>query len=128
MAAGTGETRALRSEVVSYYAGGPWYGYSGWSDYASRNSIACTPGTLVKADDGSMYRCEWKPNAKGLDLYQGIFIPSSPACRLLLTVITRRHRIGSILNLRQLRDDGCRELPDHAAARAGCGCEWKTHS
>jgi hypothetical protein len=49
MAAGTGETRALRSEVGSYYAGGPWYGYSGWSDYAARNSIACTPGTLVKA-------------------------------------------------------------------------------
>ena len=58
MAAGTGETRALRSEVVSYYAGGPWYGYSGWSDYAARDSIACTPGTLVKAVNGSMYRCQ----------------------------------------------------------------------
>ena len=29
--------RALRSEVVSYYAGGPWYGYSGWDDYQARN-------------------------------------------------------------------------------------------
>jgi hypothetical protein len=55
MAAGTGETRALRSEVVSYYAGGP---NNGGSDYAARNSIACTPGTLVKADNGSMYRCQ----------------------------------------------------------------------
>lgn len=55
MAAGAGETRALRLEVVSYYAGGP---YSGWSDYAARNSLACTPGTLVKADNGSMYRCQ----------------------------------------------------------------------
>ena len=55
MAAGAGETRALRSEVVSYYADGP---YSGWSDYAARNSVACTPGTLVKADNGSMYRCQ----------------------------------------------------------------------
>ncbi len=53
MAAGAGETRALRLEVVSYYAGGP---YSGWSDYAARNSLA--PGTLVKADNGSMYRCQ----------------------------------------------------------------------
>jgi hypothetical protein len=55
MAAGAGEKRALPWEVVSYYAGGP---NSGWSDYAARNSITCTPGTLVKADNGSMYRCQ----------------------------------------------------------------------
>ena len=30
----------------AYYAdGGPWYGYSGWDDYAARNGIKCTPGT-----------------------------------------------------------------------------------
>src|SRR6476620_6461058 len=25
--------------VRAYYAGGPWYGYSGWDDYASRNAL-----------------------------------------------------------------------------------------
>jgi len=33
-------------------------GYSGWGDYAARNGIACTPGTLVKADNGLVYRCQ----------------------------------------------------------------------
>ncbi len=40
--------------MVSNYAGGPWDGYSRKSDYATRNSIACTPGTLVKADNSSI--------------------------------------------------------------------------
>ncbi|MHB0769163.1 hypothetical protein [Bradyrhizobium sp. 5.13L] len=45
--------------VRAYYAGGPWtYGYSGWSDYAARNGIGCTPGTLVKGGDGIMYVCQ----------------------------------------------------------------------
>lgn len=34
--------------VRAYYQDGPWYGYSGWDDYAARNAIGCTPGTLVK--------------------------------------------------------------------------------
>jgi hypothetical protein len=44
--------------VTAYYAGGPWYGYSGWDDYASRNGLKCTPGTLVKLDDGLMHVCQ----------------------------------------------------------------------
>ncbi|MGY8706908.1 hypothetical protein RAD16_14310 [Bradyrhizobium sp. 18BD] len=43
----------------AYYTGGPWtYGYSSWSDYAARNGIGCTPGTLVKGGDGIMYVCQ----------------------------------------------------------------------
>ena len=41
--------------VRAYYAGGPWYNYSGWGDYAARNTIKCTPGTLTKLDDGLMF-------------------------------------------------------------------------
>jgi hypothetical protein len=44
--------------VTAYYAGGPWYGYSGWDDYAARNSIKCTPGTMVTLDDGLMHVCQ----------------------------------------------------------------------
>jgi hypothetical protein len=44
--------------VRAYYAGGPWYGYSGWDDYAKRNGITCTPGKMVKLDDGQMYHCQ----------------------------------------------------------------------
>ena len=43
---------------VGYDAGGPWYGYSGWSDYAARNAISCTPGTMVKLEDGLMHVCQ----------------------------------------------------------------------
>ena len=39
----------------AYYAGGPWYGYSGWDDYQARNAIGCKPGKL---DDGQMYACQ----------------------------------------------------------------------
>ena len=44
--------------LAAYYAGGPWYGYSGWDDYAARNGITCTPGTLVKLNDGLMHVCQ----------------------------------------------------------------------
>jgi hypothetical protein len=44
--------------VSAYYTGGPWYGYSGWDDYATRNAIKCTPGTTVKLDDGLMHVCQ----------------------------------------------------------------------
>jgi hypothetical protein len=37
---------------------GPWYGYSGWDDYAARNGIRCTPGTMVQLDDGLMHVCQ----------------------------------------------------------------------
>ena len=64
--------------VRAYYAGGPWcavgtgvgYGtagglwggawtcYSGWPDYAQRNGIGCTPGSIVKGGDGINYVCQ----------------------------------------------------------------------
>ena len=44
--------------VTAYHEGGPWYGYSGWDDYAARNSIKCKPGSTVKLDDGQMYVCQ----------------------------------------------------------------------
>jgi hypothetical protein len=44
--------------VTAYYAGGPWYNYSGWDDYQARNGIRCKPGTMLKLDDGQMYRCQ----------------------------------------------------------------------
>jgi hypothetical protein len=44
--------------VRAYYAGGPWYNYSGWNDYAARNAITCTPGTMVTLEDGLMHVCQ----------------------------------------------------------------------
>jgi hypothetical protein len=48
--------------VRAYYFGGPWsgpyYSYAGWSDYAGRNGIGCTPGTVVKGGDGILYNCQ----------------------------------------------------------------------
>ena len=44
--------------VKAYYAGGPWYNYSGWDDYRARNGIGCTPGTLTKLADEHMYVCQ----------------------------------------------------------------------
>ena len=69
--------------VRAYYLGGPWcavgtaagfgtgvgfYGtagglnswtcYTGWPDYAQRNGIGCTPGSIVKGGDGINYVCQ----------------------------------------------------------------------
>lgn len=48
--------------VRAYYFDGPWsgpgYSYTGWSDYASRHGIGCTPGSAVKGGDGIMYVCQ----------------------------------------------------------------------
>jgi hypothetical protein len=62
---GGGATTALAVDggnphyaVRAYYAGGPWYDYSGWNDYAARNGIKCTPGSTVKLDDGLMHVCQ----------------------------------------------------------------------
>jgi hypothetical protein len=68
--------------VRAYYAGGPWcaagtggFGtagglwggswwagswgcYSGWDDYAHRNGIGCTPGSIIKGGDGINYVCQ----------------------------------------------------------------------
>ena len=57
-ASGTPITPRPHYALAAYYAGGPWYGYSGWDDYAARNGIKCTPGTLVKLDDGLMHVCQ----------------------------------------------------------------------
>lgn len=48
--------------VRAYYFDGPWSGprfsYAGWSDYAARNGIVCTPGTAIKGGDGILYNCQ----------------------------------------------------------------------
>jgi hypothetical protein len=48
--------------VRAYYHGGPWsgtgYSYAGWSDYATRHGIVCTPGTVITGGDGIMYNCQ----------------------------------------------------------------------
>jgi len=48
--------------VRAYYFNGPWsgpyYSWAGWSDYAARNGIGCTPGTIVKGGDGIWYNCQ----------------------------------------------------------------------
>src|SRR5262245_24914385 len=52
--------------VRAFYAGGPWSGvtsgvawsWDGWDDYAKRNGIGCTPGSVIKGGDGIMYVCQ----------------------------------------------------------------------
>lgn len=48
--------------VRAYYWDGPWsgpgYSYAGWSDYAARNGIGCTPGSAIPGGDGIMYVCQ----------------------------------------------------------------------
>jgi hypothetical protein len=51
--------------VRAFYAGGPWSGFNaapfswnGWDDYAQRNGIGCTPGSVIKGGDGIMYVCQ----------------------------------------------------------------------
>jgi hypothetical protein len=48
--------------VRAYYFGGPWsgpyYSYAGWKDYAGKNGIGCSPGTIVKGGDGIYYNCQ----------------------------------------------------------------------
>jgi hypothetical protein len=42
----------------AYHGQSPYYGYSGWSDYSTRNSIRCTPGGVITLDDGHTYTCQ----------------------------------------------------------------------
>ena len=48
--------------VRAYYTNGPWSGpgwsWAGWADYAARNGIGCTPGTIVQGGDGIAYNCQ----------------------------------------------------------------------
>ena len=52
----------LGMDVGYGYGTGPWAGshtcYSGWDDYAHRNGIGCTPGSIVKGGDGINYICQ----------------------------------------------------------------------
>lgn len=41
-----------------YYEHSPYYGYSGWDNYAARNGIKCQPGSTTKLDDGLTYWCQ----------------------------------------------------------------------
>jgi hypothetical protein len=45
---------------AGYYAGGGPYASYAYSpeDYRRRNGMVCDPGTMVKLDDGRMYRCQ----------------------------------------------------------------------
>ena len=42
----------------AYPGHSPYYGYSGWDDYKTRNAIACDPGSLTKLSDGHAYYCQ----------------------------------------------------------------------
>ena len=42
----------------AYPGHSPYYGYSGWDDYKTRNAIACDPGSLTKLSDGQTYHCQ----------------------------------------------------------------------
>lgn len=42
----------------AYYGNGPWYSYSGWADYKTRNGLVCDPGTMIKGSDGLMHVCQ----------------------------------------------------------------------
>lgn len=43
---------------ATYYAGGPWYNFNGWTDYKSRAGIVCDPGTVVTAENGEHVICQ----------------------------------------------------------------------
>jgi hypothetical protein len=42
---------------TAYRDNGPFYGYSGWSDYETRGGIGCDPGTVYKTENGVHYIC-----------------------------------------------------------------------
>ena len=43
---------------TAYHDNGPFYGYSGWSDYKARGGIGCDPGTVYKTENGVHYICQ----------------------------------------------------------------------
>jgi hypothetical protein len=43
---------------TAYRDNGPFYGYSGWSDYKARGGIGCDPGTVYKTENGVHYICQ----------------------------------------------------------------------
>jgi hypothetical protein len=42
----------------AYYGQSPYYGHTGWGDYAARSAIKCAPGSTIKLDDGNTYICQ----------------------------------------------------------------------
>jgi hypothetical protein len=48
--------RAFDNSYNDYYG----YGYGGrdWKTYAAHNGLACTPGTMVRGEDGLQHRCQ----------------------------------------------------------------------
>jgi hypothetical protein len=57
-----GPTGTAWYAVRAYYNDGPWtgpgYNWAGWTDYAARNGIGCTPGTTIKGGDSITYLCQ----------------------------------------------------------------------
>jgi hypothetical protein len=43
---------------TAYRDNGPFYGYSGWSDYKARGGIGCDPGTVYRTENGVHYICQ----------------------------------------------------------------------
>ena len=52
----TAPFRAFDNSYNNYYG----YGYGGrdWKTYAAHNGLACTPGTMVRGEDGLQHRCQ----------------------------------------------------------------------
>jgi hypothetical protein len=44
--------------VRAYHDMSPYYGYSGWDHYKTRNGIGCEPGGTVKLGDGLTHVCQ----------------------------------------------------------------------
>jgi hypothetical protein len=56
--AGAIATAPFRAFDNNYGYYGYGYGGSDWKTYAARNSLACTPGTTFKGDDGLLHLCQ----------------------------------------------------------------------
>ena len=52
----TAPFRAFDDNYNNYYGYG--HGGSDWKTYAARNGLACTPGTMVRGEDGLQHRCQ----------------------------------------------------------------------
>jgi hypothetical protein len=44
--------------VRAYHGISPYYGYSGWDNYKTRNGIGCEPGGTVQLSDGLTHVCQ----------------------------------------------------------------------
>ncbi len=55
---GAAATTAGALAISRYSQNWSNYGYTGWDDYAKRNSIVCQPGSSIKFADGQNYLCQ----------------------------------------------------------------------